>query len=135
MHLIMHCTISLIIEIYQFIVTLCILNLVIIIYNKIECITMHIMNNYNALYPLITLYNALCIKSLSEVLLLLFIRPLVHQEYQIYFCYSSYCSGALHYTPYCTLLAGFEISVRNTISSITNLKGYDYILSLCKLLP
>ncbi len=37
---------------YQFIVTLCILNSVTIIYDKIQCITMLIMNNYIALYPL-----------------------------------------------------------------------------------
>ncbi len=55
---------------YQFIVTLCILNLVLIIYDKMKCITMYIMNNYNAFYPLITLYNALYIKALSTVLLL-----------------------------------------------------------------
>ncbi len=30
---------------------------------------MHIMNNYIALYPLITLYNALYIKALRKVLL------------------------------------------------------------------
>ncbi len=29
---------------------------------------MHIMNKYNALYPLITLTNALYIKALSEVI-------------------------------------------------------------------
>ncbi len=29
---------------------------------------MHIVNNYNALWPLITLYNALYIKALSNVL-------------------------------------------------------------------
>lgn len=29
---------------------------------------MHIMNNYNALYPLITLSNVLYIKALSKVL-------------------------------------------------------------------
>ncbi len=29
---------------------------------------MHIMNKYNALYPLITLYNALYIKASSKVL-------------------------------------------------------------------
>ncbi len=29
---------------------------------------MHIMANYNALYPLIILYNALCMKALSKVL-------------------------------------------------------------------
>ncbi len=52
----------------MFIVTLCILNLVIIIYNKILCITTHILNNYNAVYPLIALYNALYIKALSKVL-------------------------------------------------------------------
>ncbi len=52
---------------YQWIVTLCILNSVIIIY-KIEYITMHIMYNYNALYIWITLYNALCIQALSKVL-------------------------------------------------------------------
>ncbi len=32
------------------------------------CITMHIINNSNASYPLITFYNALYIKALSKVL-------------------------------------------------------------------
>ncbi len=31
-------------------------------------ILMHKMNNYNALYPLITIYNALFLKALSKVL-------------------------------------------------------------------
>ncbi len=53
---------------YQFIVTLCILNLVIIINDKMQCITTDILNNYTASYHLITLYNALYIKALSKVL-------------------------------------------------------------------
>ncbi len=59
---------TLYVTVYQFIVTLNILSLFIIIYDKIWCITMHIMNNYNALYLLITLYNALYTKALSKVL-------------------------------------------------------------------
>ncbi len=33
---------------------------------------MHIMNNYNALYPVITLYNALYTKAFSKVLRLFY---------------------------------------------------------------
>ncbi len=57
---------------HQFIVTLSIFNLVIITCNKIYCITKHIMDNYNALYHLITLYNALYMKALCKVLPFLF---------------------------------------------------------------
>ncbi len=39
---------------------------------------MHIMNNFNALYPLITLYNALYIKALSKVLPNCFINFIIY---------------------------------------------------------
>ncbi len=62
MHLIMHCTILwLIVTTVNTLSIQCVLNLVIINYKKIWFITTYIINNYNALYPLITLYNALYI--------------------------------------------------------------------------